>query len=176
MEPIEPREKYTAGSSAFSKRMQTFKRKTAKRLSFWKKEFRNNPLLALLKGLGQLLEDVVINIPVKIFWKISDYGSRTLPIVLSFIILNVFFTFVYVCVIPAITAVGGADPVLFLSTAHPILGFMQSVMIIFSITDMATWSLDFFPMLCVLVHVVLGYFILAALVTRFAVMFQTRSQ
>jgi len=43
------------------------------------------------------------------------------------------------------------------------------------ITDVATGNLDFISMLFVLIHIVLGYGLLAALVTRFAIMFQSLS-
>ena len=152
------------------------RRKGAKRLQFWKREFKANWFKAILKGFCQVFESIFINFPVRVFWKMSDYGSRTLPIALSFILLNIIFTAVYTLLIPAVTSIGGAEPVMLLGVTDPVTGFMQTTMMIFSITDMATWDLGFFPMLCVLIHVVLGYFILAALVTRFAVMFQTRSQ
>lgn len=176
MEPPKERTIYPAENPSIAARMRQRGIRQIERSAYWKREFHKNPGTAFLKGVCQVFETIFVNLPVRLFWKISDYGSRTFPIVISFIVLNLFFTFMYLCVIPAVSAVGGGDPVLFLGTTDPFLGFLRTTSLIFIVSEISTWGLDAFAMFCVLVHVVLGYFILAALVTRFAVMFQTRSQ
>ncbi|HJJ36645.1 MAG TPA: pentapeptide repeat-containing protein [Methanocorpusculum sp.] len=176
MEPPKERTPYPAENPSVAMRMRQRGRRHIERSAYWKREFRKNPGTALLKGFCQILETICVNIPVRLFWKISDYGSRTFPIVISFILLNLFFTIIYMGLIPAVSSIGGGDPIVFLGTADPVLGFLRTTSIIFIVSEISTWGLDAFAMFCVLVHVILGYFILAALVTRFAVMFQTRSQ
>ena len=176
MEPPKERTPYPAENPSVAMRMRQRGIRQIERSAYWKREFKKNLGTALLKGFCQVFETIFVNTPVRLFWKISDYGSRTFPIVVSFILLNIFFTFIYMCVIPAVTSIGGFDPITFLGTTDPVLGFLRTTSLIFIVSEISTWSLNAFAMFCVLVHVIFGYFILAALVTRFAVMFQTRSQ
>ncbi|MDV0443467.1 pentapeptide repeat-containing protein [Methanorbis rubei] len=123
-----------------------------------------------------------VNIPVKVFWWLSDYGSKTTRILGAFVGLNLLFTALYLWVVPLLPTIRqGAEPMfqelMFNNTTivDPAAAFIQSNLIVFSITDVATSNLDYIPMAFVLVHIVLGYVLLAALVTRFAIMFQSLS-
>ena len=173
MEPFLEHHKYVPRTGTAVERHHAARVKRQERNKFWKKEFKESVPKALLKGLAQIIESIFINLPVRLFWKTSDYGSKTFPIVLSFIILNIIFTIIYM-ILPVLP---GMDPITadILGTGNPFQGFMHTTMIIFSVTDMATMNLGVLPMFCALVHVILGYFLLAALVTRFAIMFQSQN-
>ncbi|HJJ95773.1 MAG TPA: pentapeptide repeat-containing protein [Methanocorpusculum sp.] len=173
MEPTPVHHKYVPRTGTAVERHHAARMKRQERNKFWKKEFNESVPKALLKGIAQIIESIFINLPVRLFWKTSDYGSKTFPIVLSFIVLNIIFTVIYM-VLPILP---GMDPLTsdILGTANPFQGFMHTTMIIFSVTDMATMNLSVIPMFCALCHVILGYFLLAALVTRFAIMFQSQN-
>ena len=129
----------------------------------------------------QWLKNIFIDIPTETFWWLSDYGSKTTRILGAFIGLNLIFTALYLWVVPHLPTIRqGATPMFAelmynTSTVDPVAALIQSNMIVFSITDVATSNLDYIPMFLILVHIVLGYVILAALVTRFAIMFQSLS-
>ncbi|HJK71408.1 MAG TPA: pentapeptide repeat-containing protein, partial [Methanocorpusculum sp.] len=129
----------------------------------------------------QWLKNIFIDIPTETFWWLSDYGSKTTRILLAFLGLNLIFTALYLWVVPHLPTIRqGANPMFAelmynTSTVDPVAALIQSNMIVFSITDVATSNLDYIPMFLILVHIVLGYVILAALVTRFAIMFQSLS-
>ena len=129
----------------------------------------------------QWLKNIFIDIPTETFWWLSDYGSKTTRILGAFIGLNLIFTALYLWVVPHLPTIRqGATPMFTelmynTSTVDPVAALIQSNMIVFSITDVATSNLDYIPMFLILVHIVLGYVILAALVTRFAIMFQSLS-
>lgn len=133
-----------------------------------------------LYKLDRMLKKIT-NVPVWIFWWLSDYGSKTTRILGAFIGLNLIFTALYLWVVPHLPTIRqGANPMFAelmynTSTVDPVAALIQSNMIVFSITDVATSNLDYIPMFLILVHIVLGYVILAALVTRFAIMFQSLS-
>jgi len=170
MEPIHSPPRYVSKNSSHIEKSRARREKREIRTEYWRKEFKKSTPIAILKGIVQVFEDIFVNLPVRIFWKMSDYGSRTLPIVGAFIILNVIFTVIYM-ILPYTPWVNPATADI-LGTLNPIEGFMHTTMIIFSVTDVATLNLGILPMFCAMVHVILGYFILAALVTRFAIMFQ----
>ncbi|HJJ98774.1 MAG TPA: hypothetical protein O0X23_00985 [Methanocorpusculum sp.] len=99
------------------------------------------------------------------FWWISDYGSSTKRIIKVFFVLNGIFTLIYLC--PVI------DPTPLLGNTSGLLrGFMQTTLVPFSIIEIATKNISDLTMFFVMIHVILGYVILAALVTRIAVMFE----
>ena len=129
----------------------------------------------------QWLKNIFIDIPTETFWWLSDYGSKTTRILLAFLGLNLIFTALYLWVVPHLPTIRqGANPMFAelmynTSTVDPVAALIQSNMIVFSITDVATSNLDYIPMFLILAHIVLGYVILAALVTRFAIMFQSLS-
>lgn len=129
----------------------------------------------------QWLKNIFRDIPIETFWWLSDYGSKTTRILLAFLGLNLIFTTLYLWVVPYLPTIRqGATPMFAelmynTSTVDPVAALIQSNMIVFSIADVATSNLDYIPMFLILVHIVLGYVILAALVTRFAIMFQSLS-
>ena len=129
----------------------------------------------------QRLTNIIIDIPTETFWWLSDYGSKTTRILGAFIGLNLIFTALYLWVVPHLPTIRqGANPMFAelmynTSTVDPVAALIQSNMIVFSITDVATSNLDYIPMFLILAHIVLGYFLLAVLITRFAIMFQSLS-
>ncbi|WP_461752487.1 hypothetical protein [Methanocorpusculum sp.] len=62
-----------------------------------------------------------------------------------------------------------------LSTPDIFTAVLQTNLMIFSITNVATKDLSYLTLFCVTVHIVIGYFILAALITRLGIMFQNLS-
>lgn len=167
---------YVPEEGSIVQKLRVFFSTIAEKASRRKRNLAKNPARTIMGSVVQTIESVFVNLPVRLFWMISDYGSKTWPIVGAFILLNVFFTFAYLYVVPllpAMTPTGVAAVPLIANTTGPVMGVMQTTMILFSITDIATKNLGYIPML--FAHVLLGYFILAALVTRFSVMFQNQS-
>lgn len=177
-EPPWIRQQYVADGASVAQKIQAVSATAATGIAAWKNRIAEHPGKAVLESIVQMFESVFVNLPVRLFWMISDYGSKTWPIVGAFILLNVIFTFVYlylIPVLPMITPTGLEPTPLLANTTGPVMGVMQTTMILFSITDIATKNISYYTMFFALVHVILGYFILAALVTRFAVMFQNQS-
>lgn len=170
MEPSHSNPRYVPKDGSFSEKRRAKHEAREWRREYWRKEFDKSKPIAILKGIVQVFEDIFVDLPVRIFWKMSDYGSKTLPIVGSFILLNVIFTIIYM-ILPNLPGMN-PETASILGALNPVEGFMHTTMIIFSVTDVATLNLSMLPMFCAMVHVILGYFILAALVTRFAIMFQ----
>ena len=114
------------------------------------------------------IERIIIDFPARLFWEISDYGSSTLRIILSFFILNIIFSLYY----GALSF--GVDKFVIFS-GNFINIFLQTILVPFGITSIDISSLYSFSLSLVVIHVILSYVILAALVTRLAVLFQNRS-
>ena len=115
--------------------------------------------------------DRIINAFVRLFWLISNYGSSTKRIIAVFFGWNLIWAFIYFCLLPYVP--GTSTTVLNVSNFGAAI--LQTNLMMFSITDLATEGLDILPMLCVTIHIVIGYFILAALITRLGIMFQNLS-
>ena len=122
---------------------------------------------------ASFFDRVFVNTPVRMFWRISDYGRSTVRIIGVFFGVNLLFTFIYLF-LSSITLqfMPQTDPIFNETTSFP-MALMQSNMIVFSITDVATRGLNELSMFFVLLHIIIGYVLLAALVTRFAIMFQS---
>jgi len=120
--------------------------------------------------------DRIINGFVRLFWCLTDYGSSTKRVILVFFVWNIFWAFIYQFILPL-----QPGPILaetnttILNTSNIITAVMQTNLMMFSITDLATNNLDYPALICVTVHIVIGYFILAALITRLGIMFQNLS-
>ncbi|MDD2788940.1 pentapeptide repeat-containing protein [Methanoculleus sp.] len=110
-------------------------------------------------------------IPAKVFWKISDYGSSTLSILFTFLFSNVIFTMFYL----ALRDAGLLDGSILSSGNDLLLAYMQTTLVPFGILGIDLTTLSFFPVFIIFVQVIFGYTILAALVTRMAIMFQNLS-
>ena len=106
--------------------------------------------------------------PVRLFWKMSDYGRSTLRIMLTFFVLATGFAVVYLlrpCCVMVNNEVGD------------IRGFVHALY--FSVVTMTTLGFgdiaanpDSWPgQVVLMVQVILGYVLLGALVTRLAVLF-----
>ncbi|HJJ98879.1 MAG TPA: hypothetical protein O0X23_01535 [Methanocorpusculum sp.] len=141
----------------------------AKRIVAWAK--------AVVGYIVQILE-WSINGLVKLFWWISDYGSSTWQVIKAFLLLNVFFTLIYsfVHLLPVTTLSENTTGIIE-ELMSIIISFMQTTLIPFSIVGIELENLSCFCLhslvtVLVTVHVISGYVILAALVTRLAIMFQ----
>jgi len=110
-----------------------------------------------------------INAFVQLFWWISDYGSSTKRIIAVFFGWNILWAFVYFYVLPLFPC----TTTTVLNVSNIMAAILQTNLMMFSITDTATEVLDLFSMFCVTIHIVIGYFILAALITRIGIMFET---
>ncbi|WP_209315031.1 pentapeptide repeat-containing protein [Methanocorpusculum sp. GPch4] len=115
--------------------------------------------------------DTIINAFVRTFWRISDYGSSTKRIIAIFFSWNILWAVIYYYLLPFLP--GTSTTVLNVSNIWAAI--LQTNLMMFSITDLATEGLDILPMFFVTIHIVVGYFILAALITRLGIMFQNLS-
>jgi hypothetical protein len=116
-----------------------------------------------------IIKRIFFDLPAEAFWWISDYGSRTARIIGCFITLNLSFTVIYLYLWRYIP-----DFSIFAPETDPVSIIIQSNLFVFSITDVFTAEIaNPYAGILVLIQVVLGYVLLAALVTRFAIMFQS---
>jgi len=113
---------------------------------------------------------------VKLFWWVSNYGSSTAKVLGVFFAWNIFWALIYQFVLPLLPGpiLAGAKTTI-LQTPDIITAVLQTNLMMFSITDLATEGLDYPALIFVTVHIVIGYFILAALITRLGIMFQNLS-
>ena len=122
----------------------------------WEKWYKNNKMLA---------------IPARVFWKISDYGSSTRSILFTFLFSNVIFTMFYLALRDANLLQG-----FILSSGNDLLlAYMQTTLVPFGILGIDLTTLSLLPVFIIFLQVIFGYTILAALVTRMAIMFQNLS-
>ncbi len=115
--------------------------------------------------------DRIINAFVRTFWWISNYGSSTKRIIAVFFGWNILWAFIYYYLLPFLLGINTTV----LNVSNIWAALLQTNLMMFSITDLATEGLDILPMLFVTIHIVVGYFILAALITRLGIMFQNLS-
>jgi len=116
----------------------------------------------------RVLWRLLITWPVRLFWKMSDYGRSTGRIILTFFALAIAFAFVY-SLWPCCVMVNGV--------VGDIRGFVHALY--FSVVTMTTLGFgdiaanpDSWPgQVVLMVQVILGYVLLGALVTRLAVLF-----
>jgi len=113
----------------------------------------------------------MLEIPAKVFWKISDYGSSTLSILFTFLFSNVIFMMFYL----ALRDAGLLNGSILSSGNDLLLAYMQTTLVPFGILGIDLTTLSLFPVFIIFVQVIFGYTILAALVTRMAIMFQNLS-
>lgn len=113
---------------------------------------------------------------LRLFWWLSDYGSNTKRVIITFFGTNILFGLIYYFVLPPINEQFGTTVNVFnMTTTTPISALIQSNMVVFSITDIATKNLNELTLLIVMFQILLGYFILAVLVTRLGIMYQSLS-
>ncbi len=116
-------------------------------------------------------DNKMLEIPAKIFWKISDYGSSTRAILFTFFVSNFVFTMFYLALRDADLLHGTI-----LSSGNDILlAYMQTTLVPFGILGIDLTTLSLFLVFIIFIQVIFGYTILAALVTRMAIMFQNLS-
>lgn len=138
------------------------------------KTYLSKPTEEIMKLTGKKrLKSIFLDLPTEIFWWISDYGQNTKRIIGTFFGLNALFTILYMGLSSITPHIMPNTVPIFNESVSPLMALMQSNMIVFSITDVATRNLDEITMFFVLIHIILGYVLLAALVTRFAIMFQS---
>jgi len=116
-------------------------------------------------------DNKMLEIPARIFWKISDYGSSTRAILFTFLFSNVIFMMFYL----ALRDAGLLDGSILSSGNDLLLAYMQTTLVPFGILGIDLTTLSLFPVFIIFVQVIFGYTILAALVTRMAIMFQNLS-
>jgi uncharacterized protein YjbI with pentapeptide repeats len=104
------------------------------------------------------------------FWWLSDYGTTTSRIIIAVFISNTVFGLIYYWLEQS-----GVENIFNMTNTTLETAIIQSNMIVFSVTDMATRDMDAGPMFLVMCHIVIGYFLLAALVTRLGIMYQSLS-
>ena len=122
--------------------------------------------------------------PIRLFWWLSDYGSNTVRIFNIFLGVSVIFTLIYLAI-----AYLNPDPAAVLSNLK-ITGnwwlnvisafcFAVSTMVTLgfgginvTIQESAPWA-TFFALFFVTFNLMIGYFILAVLVTRLGILFQS---
>ena len=120
--------------------------------------------------------DRIINAFIRIFWWISDYGCSTKRIIGVFFGWNILWACIYFYLLPFISGLFSAGTTTtVLNVSNIGAAILQTNLMMFSITDLATEGLDILPMFFVTIHIVVGYFILAALITRLGIMFQNLS-
>jgi uncharacterized protein YjbI with pentapeptide repeats len=116
----------------------------------------------------RVLWRLLITLPVRLFWKMSNYGISTLRIIAWFFALAIAFAIVYLlwpCCVMVNSVVGD------------IRGFVHALY--FSVVTMTTLGFgdiaanpdSWFGQVVLMVQVILGYVLLGALVTRLAVLF-----
>jgi len=121
--------------------------------------------------------------PIRLFWWLSDYGSNTARIFKVFLSISVIFTLIYLMI-----AYFNPDPAVlsnFRITANWWLNvisafcFAVSTMVTLgfgginvTIQESAPWA-TFFALFFVTFNLMIGYFILAVLVTRLGILFQS---
>jgi len=113
----------------------------------------------------------MLEIPAKIFWKISDYGSSTLSILFTFLFSNFVFMMFYL----ALRDAGLLEGSILSSGNDLLLAYMQTTLVPFGILGIDLTTLSLLPVFIIFLQVIFGYTILAALVTRMAIMFQNLS-
>jgi len=123
-----------------------------------------------------LIDRLFINPFVRLFWCLTDYGSSTKRVVIVFFVWNILWAFIYQFLLPLQPGpiLAGTNTMV-LDTPNIITAVMQTNLMVFSITDVATRNLDYPALIFVTVQIVVGYFILAALITRLGIMFQNLS-
>lgn len=114
------------------------------------------------------VERIFIDIPVAFFWMISDYGSSTKRIILAFITLNLLAFEAYF-----LLQVAGFSPSIL--SGNFIQMLLQTILIPFGVGEFNLGDVHLAFLIVMFLQVIGGYVILAALVTRFAVLFQSRS-
>ena len=127
----------------------------------------------LIKNIVDVPFKLIIVPITKVFWQCSDYGSNTGRVIFKFVELNIFFTLLYVFFAPTEVLKMECQTPLFDIIASLPTSLLSTTLIPFGITDVTIQGLGFFILFLVASHVILGYVLLAALVTRFAIMFQS---
>ena len=132
----------------------------------------------------RVLWRLLVTLPVRLFWKMSDYGRSTGRVLLTFFILALFFAAVYsnLSCWWDIQAIGGPGEGFTVEPHLPLWHYSALIIlrpIYFSVVTMTTLGFgDMFANaqsiwghILLTLQVILGYVLLGALVTRLAVLF-----
>jgi hypothetical protein len=136
---------------------------TVKHRDFWYSNFGKSNWRKIVTSVREGL-----TFPIRVFWWMSDYGRSTGRIVLTFFVLAIVFALVY-WMWPSCVMVNGK--------VGDIRGFVHALY--FSVVTMTTLGFgdiaanpdSWVGQVILMVQVILGYVLLGALVTRFAVLF-----
>ena len=132
------------------------------------KNFYEIGMMTPRRKLLKAVERIFIDIPVAFFWMLSDYGSSTTRILLSFVTLNLLSFEAYFL----LQLVGFSPSVL---SGNLIQMLLQAFLIPFGVGEFDLVQVHPVFLIVMFIQVIGGYVILAALVTRLAVLFQNRS-
>lgn len=135
------------------------------------------------KEQGKSLWGRIKTLPIRFFWWLSDYGSNTVRIFKTFLVVSLSFTLIYLAI-----AYLNPDPAVLSNlkiTGNWWLNFMSAFCFAVStmvtlgfgginvtIQESAPWG-TFFALFFVTFNLMIGYFILAVLVTRLGILFQS---
>jgi hypothetical protein len=111
---------------------------------------------------------------VKFFWSLSDYGTSACKLMLWFLGFAMLFAAAYWCSPDLVSGLDEADGVQLLPGDLPLRAVYFSVitMTTLGFGDMHAAAGNPWGHLLLMVQVILGYILLGALITRFAIMFQ----
>ena len=132
------------------------------------KSFEEIGKMTPLRKCVKAVEMLCVDTPVKLFWWISDYGSSTKRTIFAFIALNLLAFVAY----GILLLVGISSP---LHSGGFFQMLFQTLLIPFGIGEVNLDGVHLAFLIVMFLQVIGGYVILAALVTRFAVLFQSRS-
>ncbi len=135
------------------------------------------------KEQGKSFWGRIKTLPIRFFWWLSDYGSNTVRIFKTFLVVSLSFTLVYLAI-----EYLNPDPAVLSNlkiTGNWWLNFMPAFCFAVStmvtlgfgginvtIQESAPWA-TFFALFFVTLNLMIGYFILAVLVTRLGILFQS---
>ena len=113
-------------------------------------------------------------LPVRVFWSISDYGQSTRRVVASFFLLASLFAFAYGFIPGLVTDFHEVDGQTVSTSVLPFRAVYFSIvtMTTLGFGDMYAAPGSIMGHLLLTLHVILGYVLLGALVTRLAILFQ----
>ena len=119
---------------------------------------------------GSFFNKIYKNLFIHLFWKISDYGRSTRRIIYIFLILALVFGIIYWFNPDIITNMHSDDTII---KAFHTVSFSVVTMITLGFGSMNAAPTSLFGHITVAIQIIAGYAILAALVSRIAIMFDS---
>ncbi|MDL2269685.1 pentapeptide repeat-containing protein [Desulfosarcina sp. OttesenSCG-928-A07] len=135
------------------------------------------------KWYGETATRKIATFPVRFFWLISDYGYNTKNVLFWFLLFIIVFATIYT-LCPSMLAISGEPLTLCtfwcldgVANFWQMLAFATSTMVTLGFSNINVAVTDGMPhmlgMIVVSLNLMVGYFMLAVLVTRLAILFQT---